>query len=168
MDALEITARKGTDNRRFYVSLDSVKALDELHKCLEVNGAKLEECAAQVKRQMDNGSSLPETTIPSVSFANTHRQSSVPTTLLQLPEELIQILALFLDSRVDPFHQYDALAKAAREGYYLPTSMLLPLLGRKSIPKLDDHSRFKSMGFMFWKLGKIGNQYQWKVTKEYD
>lgn len=173
MNALNITPER--QGNRGYITLEQLNLLDDLDKhiksgqttpeFLRQHGITSEPGVYNVRsvrsergEQMENGFQT-ETAIA-------RRESSIPTTLVQLPEELIQILALFLDSRVDPFHQYDALAKAAREGYYLPTSMLLPLLSRKSIPKLDDHDRFKSMGFVFWKLGKIGNQYQWKITKD--
>lgn len=151
MDALEITARKGTDNRRFYVSLDSVKALDELHKCLEVNGAKLEECAAQVKRQMDNGSSLPET--------------AVTTILSDLSETRLTIQLLPPPAPPNPWDNYEQLELIASRSWLIPTSRLLPLLSRKSIPKLDDHNRFKQRGFVFWRMSKAGREFEWHVTK---
>lgn len=157
MDALEITARKGTENRRFYVSLEGVKALDDLHKCLEIKGAKLEECAAGIKKQMHNGSSPPETAITPPSSTN--------TILLQLPDELIQSLRILLEKPTSNWNDYEQLELIASKAWYITTNRLLPLLGRKSIPKLDDHNRFSCMGFTFWQSGKIGNQYQWKVTK---
>lgn len=83
---------------------------------------------------------------------------------VQLPNDLVLSLTKFLAPH--PLENYFHLDKAAREGYYLPTSMLLPILSRKSIPKLDDHNRFSMMGFVFWKIGRVGNQYEWKVTKE--
>lgn len=141
-----------------YVSEESLQTLDALHKCLKNPKAKLEECAAQVKNQMHNGSSPLETTI---AFPD----QPTSTTLLRLPNELVDLLPRYLEQPVTNWNDYEQLELIASKDWAIATSRLLPLLGRKSIPKLDDHNRFSMMGFVFWKIGRVGNQYEWKVTK---
>ena len=57
------------------------------------------------------------------------------------------------------------LKEVAEEGWRLSTSELLGLLMRSSMPPLDDHGGFSRMGFTFHRMGKVGRQYEWRVSK---
>lgn len=147
------------EGNRFFVSVDEMDKLDALNECLK-RGNSLTECAIEVKtgihfqsneNQMNNGSVL---------------ETAIAPILSDLSETRLTIQLLPAPQAANPWDDYEQLELIASKSWLIATSRLLPMLGRKTVPKLDDHNRFKSMGFVFWKLGKIGNQYQWKVTKE--
>lgn len=81
-------------------------------------------------------------------------------------EILIKAIAYLMNQQpVDEFQNRRKLKEAAQEDWYLSTSELLSLLNLKTVPRLDDHNRFKRMGFVFWRLSKVGRQYEWHVKK---
>lgn len=166
MEALSIMAYKGPD-RRFYVSMDSVELLDTLDKCLQRNGATLSECAAQVK--------IGQPTEIPVTDENSSREmtqaltpalvlEAIATPLNRMAESL-NALTVAMAPTPDPFTNYRYLTEVAQEGWALPTSELLPLLGLKSTPPLDEHRRFKRKGFSFQQLERAGREREWRVTR---
>lgn len=165
LGALEIKPVR--EGNRFFVSVDEMDRLDALNECLK-QGNSLTECAIEVKagsfsKSMDRIQNDP---LPTVETAIAYSQPSVSTTLLRLPDELIYLLQRFLEQRPNSWDNYKQLEEIVSNSWVISTSKLLPLLGRKSIPKLDDHNRFSSHGFTFWKSGKMGNEYGWRVTKQ--
>ncbi len=144
MNALGIVATRGMDNRTYYVSMDAVEALDSLNKCLERNGAKLEDCASIVL----GGDITQSQVIPVAS----------PTTIQLLPP-------------LDPLQPLKAeqerlrmLGEINEQKWLIPTSYLLQLLQLNSIPKLSD-GIFERRGFMFVVMPRKGREREWLVKK---
>ncbi len=147
MNALGIEATRGTDNRTYYVSMDAVESLDSLNKCLERNGAKLEDCAAKIKnKDLDR---LPEM----------GEQYSLPLALLAIASSLADPLQELQVER----ERLRTLEEVADKGWLLPTKSLLRLLGIKSVPKLEG-SVFEKYGFKFVGVKKKGRR-EWEITK---
>lgn len=79
---------------------------------------------------------------------------------------LLNVIAAMANQQtLDPLADYELLERIASANFYLPTKRLLRLLQLKTIPKLDDHKRFSRMGFVFWQVGRVGRESEWKVTK---
>lgn len=81
-------------------------------------------------------------------------------------EILIKAIAYLMNQQpTDELQSRRKLKEVAEEGWRLSTSELLALLMRSSIPPLDDHQRFSRMGFTFHRMGKVGREYEWRVSK---
>lgn len=86
--------------------------------------------------------------------------------LTNVESQLIKAIAYLMNQQqTDELHSRRKLKEVAEEGWRLSTSELLALLMRSSIPPLDDHQRFSRMGFTFHRMGKVGRQYEWRVSK---
>lgn len=116
-------------------------------------------------------------------------KASILNTLAQEGQALVSQAGLMLDAIAyylttaadqfvvgdqDPFATHRWLELAAKKGWLLPTSKLLPLLGLKSIPRLSDR-KFARLGFLFERIprrphahGEIpttgGIEAEWKVS----
>lgn len=65
-----------------------------------------------------------------------------------------------------PFDNYRMLSEAAKEGWAIPTSELLPLLGLLRLPKLEE-GKFYRRGFVFERVvPRRGRETEWKVAKD--
>ena len=151
MNALGIKAEK--IGNRSYLSGEQLQLLDGLHEHMKAGGSLamfVERVGKQTAEQSAEQSSM-------VVAGQSAEQSA-----------LLKIVAAMLDRQStapSPFESRRQLKEVAEEGWYLFTSELLPLLGLKSIPPLDDHNRFTRMGFVFWRAGKASREYEWRVTK---
>ena len=86
--------------------------------------------------------------------------------LTSVESGLIKAIAYLMNQHpTDELQSRRQLKEVAEEGWRLSTSELLALLMRSSIPLLDDHHGFSRMGFTFHRMGKVGRQYEWRVTK---
>ena len=67
----------------------------------------------------------------------------------------------------DPLANYRLLEEVAKKGWALPTSQLLPMLGLKSVPRLecDGSTFFSRRGFRFERQPKTGLESEWRVSK---
>lgn len=148
MNALGIVANRGADNRTYYVSMDAVEALDRLNKCLERNGAKLEDCAASIKNQSSGNLSLAS------------EQSSIQLALVAIASKLVDPLQALKGEQ----ERLRMLEEIAKEGWFIPTSYLLQLLQLSSIPKLSD-GIFERRGFKFAAMPRKGREREWQVRK---
>ena len=81
-------------------------------------------------------------------------------------EILIKAIAYLMNQQSsDEFYAWQKLEEVSEHNWHIPTSQLLSFLGRTTIPPLDDHHRFSRMGFTFHRMGKVGRQYEWRVSK---
>ncbi len=81
-------------------------------------------------------------------------------------EILIKAIAYLMNQQPsDGFYAWQKLEEVSKHNWHIPTSQLLLLLSRATIPPLDDHQRFSRMGFRFHRMGKVGREYEWRVTK---
>ena len=86
--------------------------------------------------------------------------------LTSVESGLIKAIAYLMNQHpTDELQSRRQLKEVAEEGWRLSTSELLGLLMRSSILLLDDHHGFSRMGFTFQRMGKVGRQYEWRVTK---
>lgn len=145
MNALGIAASRGMDNRTYYVSMESVEALDSLHKLLERNGAKLDECASMVMHGR-----IPDTSVSS---------AIAPTTTIQLLTPVEELASLKQQQEC-----YRILQEVADNEWIIPTSMVLKLIGLKSLPKTK-HGMFERRGFVFVAAENQGREREWRVGK---
>lgn len=154
MNALNIKRTK--IGNKSYIDSSAIQLLDELHahiKSKQPMALFLEKIGIQQERHQSTDKLA--TLVPTVNHQSTDNlESRLVIQLLPAP------------TLVHPLENHRILLETARDGFVLPTSQLLPLLSRKSLPALDDHNRFNSHGFTFWKSGKMGNEYGWRVTKQ--
>lgn len=87
--------------------------------------------------------------------------------LIKALAQLNEVIAYLMQQNqpADELQSRRKLKEVAEEGWRLSTSELLGLIMRSSIPPLDDHQRFRCMGFTFHRMGKVGRQYEWRVSK---
>ncbi|MGL5922177.1 hypothetical protein [Chroococcidiopsis sp.] len=154
MNALGIKPEK--IGNRSYLSGEQLQLLDELQEHMK-SGGSLAMFADRISKQTAEQSNM-------MVAGQTTEQSTEQSALLRI------VTASLLDRQpapttLDPFENRRKLKEIAEEGWHISTSELLPLLGLKSIPPLDDHNRFTRMGFVFWKVGKVGREYEWRITK---
>lgn len=154
LEALGIKPYK--DNQVYYVPMDAVEQLNQLHDCLKVSGAKLDECAKQIKYQHDSMT-------PNGTSAHIDRASQF-LEILASQREPLQIQLVPTLQPPDPLASFRSLNEAAAEGWALPTSTLLPLLGLKSIPRLQNGT-FCRRGFVFRRCLSNGRESEWQIGK---
>lgn len=144
---LNIKPERTLDNS--YVSAEQLELLDKFNNHLKNGGTVA-----------DFFGSSPTTE----STAQNLAKSEAFNEALAVIARAFQPLIVQLTPAVDPFANYDLLAKAAHKGYHLPTSTLLPLLGLKSVPKLQDGA-FRRRGFVFERMEKTGRESDWSVKR---
>lgn len=131
-----------------FVSADQLDILDKLDEHLK-NGGALADFAGLLSEHVDN-----------VEKRDSDRGLQTSGTVPSFPYPIvIQLLP-----SPDPLANYRLLDEAAEKGWALPTSTLLSLLGRKSLPQLTD-GWFCRFGFMFLQTGRAGREAAWKVRK---
>lgn len=91
----------------------------------------------------------------------------------QIPEQwrIAYALTTIADRMTDPLQplkmqqeRLKMLAEIAEQGWLIPTSQMLQLLGLRSTPELID-GWFRRRGFMFVKAGRKGREIEWRVRK---
>lgn len=82
-----------------------------------------------------------------------------------------QTLSTIADRMTDPLQplkmqqeRLRMLAEIAEQGWLIPTSQMLQLLGLRSTPELTD-GWFQRRGFMFIKTSRKGRESEWRVKK---
>lgn len=92
--------------------------------------------------------------------------TSVESGLIKALAQLNEVIAHLMNQHpTDELQSRRQLKEVAEEGWRLSTSELLGLLMRSSIPPLDEMHSFSRMGFTFTRMGKVGRQYEWRVSK---
>jgi len=153
------------DNKFSYVNKDQLELLDALHEHISKGGTTNEFVKSVHSHATEKFSTVQYSPVQSSTTTPINGQWVEVYDRITKSEKP---LSFQLVSSPPPSHLLDnhrILKEVCESGYYLPTSRLLPLLGRKSIPKLDDHSRFRCMGFVFWRVSKAGREFEWHVTK---
>lgn len=163
INALKIPLRK--EGKQFYVPVSAVVLLDALDECLKKPKARLEECAETIKQQMSNGIVPTSESSQFIPLEPMEPVEAANISILQLPKEIVDLLRNFGQQQLSSLERRRILKESAESGFVFSTSELLPLVGLKSIPQLDDHKRFSRMGFVFWKVGRAGRESEWKITK---
>lgn len=91
----------------------------------------------------------------------------------QIPEQwqIAYALTKVADRMSDPLQplkmeqeQLRMLAEIAEQGWLIPTSQMLQLLGLRSIPRLESMA-FERRGFKFIKVGQSGREKEWRIKK---
>lgn len=86
--------------------------------------------------------------------------------LIKALAQLNEVVAHLMNQQPgEELYAWQKLEEVSEHNWHIPTSQLLSLLGRTTIPSLDDHHRFSRMGFTFHRMGKVGRQYEWRVSK---
>lgn len=157
MNALHIQRTK--IGNKAYIDSESLQLLNELNAHMKA-GHPMALFLERIGKQ-SNGQSV------SLSPSdNSQTTDSLAAFLLdEINETRFTIQLLPPPVPPNPWDSYEQLELIASHNWLIPTSRLLPLLNRKSIPKLDDHNRFRCMGFVFWRMGKAGREFEWHVKK---
>ena len=142
----DLNIKPEKDSRQAYVNAEQLAMLDALHAHIQKGGTTSE----FIKQQG---------AIAIVTESTNQQLTSVESGLIKA------IAYLMNQHPTDELQSRRQLKEVAEEGWRLSTSELLGLLMRSSIPPLDAHQRFSRMGFTFHRMGKVGRQYEWRVTK---
>ena len=155
-----------------FANAEQTELLDRMNNFIK-SGGKIVDFVAQqhLSKQSPNDQPVADSECPTKTSLST--TSSNNTKVLDSSqgqagqtEVLIKAIAYLMNQQSsDEFYAWQKLEEVAKHNWHIPTSQLLLLLSRATIPPLDDHQRFSRMGFTFTRVGKLGREYEWRVSK---
>ncbi|BBD69522.1 hypothetical protein NIES4072_31450 [Nostoc commune NIES-4072] len=138
------------------ISAEQLDLLDRLDIHIRGGGA-IADFPIQPEVQVDKLDKIPQRDIKLDSSG-----MSAVNVMAELMEKMMSY-AYARDS--SPLANYEELEKAAKFEWVLPTSLVKQLTGVSPKTTHDSHA-FLVMGFAFTKIGKIGREAGWQVTKQ--
>lgn len=155
------------ESNSVFVSEASLLTLDALDECLKRPQARLAECVAAIKQEMDNGTSVRS----ELTGHSKNMLSNTPKTSDALTVEIIawalEAIAIRLGPAPDPDPAANLriLYEAADGKWVIPTSMVRKLLGLRSLPRLQD-GMFQRRGLTFARVEpRMGLEREWTVQR---
>lgn len=167
INALSLTLEKVSN--RAYVDEEQLKLLDGLDAHIKAGGITSD----FLKEHGLSGGQDEQVGALTQKIRNLQR-SGKPEQGEQISErwQIAYALNAIADRITDPLQplkmqqeQLRMLAEIAEQGWLIPTSQMLQLLGLRSQPPLTD-GWFQRRGFMFIKVGRKGRESEWRVVKK--
>lgn len=164
----KLNSRQAVNNRinglkiepvaRGEISAEQLDLLDRLDKHIRGGGA-IADFPIQPEVQVD---ALDKLDIPSGHIEFNDSEATAINVMAELMEKM---MAYTYARNPSPLANYEELEKAVKFEWVLPTSLVKTLTG--VTPKTTHGSdTFLCMGFAFTKIGRIGRETGWEVTKQ--